>query len=247
MNLLQQMELYMKRFGKLDEATLKWVGLITMLIDHAAVCFLWRTDGAAGGSLRMTGPGWAVLYSVLRGIGRTAFPVFTFGIAEGWRHTRDQRRYMLRLLLLACISQVPFALVCGPSLNTVWTLTVGALACWMADRLCRSGSRLRAAGGLLAIGLLCAAASVFSMDYGWSGVVLILLFYLAGEHRLPAAWIGWVLLSVVNPAEVFSLGGFLLIQCYNGHRGRQKRFLFYIFYPAHLLLLFLIRCLVQSL
>lgn len=341
MEILQQMELYMRRYEKLDEAVLKWIALVAMLVDHAALCFLWQTHGGTGYGLALETNSRYFLYSVLRWIGRTAFPVFAFGIAEGCRHTRNPRRYLRRLLVLALVSQLPFVLVCLPSLgagrnflqlygavgeghwrlvplvlsdgwkimtgqshagrpglrlNTVFTLLCGALGCLLLRRVwpgqptvpekksdpgksaCADftrgsqcfgtgpdggteeagtdrtgkGSMPRVAGtgraGWLpliptaaALVLLCAAAQWLDMDYGWAGVALILLLYVGERHRLPAVTGGWVLLSLVNASELYSLGGFILIQCYNGKRGKQNALLFYIFYPVHLTVLFLIR------
>lgn len=268
----------------MNEAVLKWVGLVTMFLDHAALCLLWQLHGSSGYGLALESPAPGVLYTVLRAVGRTAFPIFAFGIAEGYQHTRSRGRYWFRLLLLAVVSQLPFWLVTrrdlnahrnlhllygqifsykitGTSplwLNTVFTLAAGLLAIVVVDRLTRpvpgnwrGGHRpaaiLRvAAAAAFTAGLCWAADEWLHVDYGWEGVLLVLLFWLTREHRLAGTLGGWILLCVSSPSELYSIGGFLLIQCYNGKRGRQCRSLFYWFYPVHLLVLFAIRFLIAG-
>ena len=108
-----------KRAG-LSAMTLKYIAMATMLVDHMGyVLFPW------------------ILW--LRCVGRIAFPIFAFQIAEGCIRTHDRRRYALRLLLFAVLTEVPFDLVFSgrpldPSYqNVLWTLLAGALVCWAAD------------------------------------------------------------------------------------------------------------------
>ena len=75
-----------------------------MVIDHAAVGLIEQSELASGVA-------WSLCGTAMRLMGRVAFPLFAFMIAEGAAHTRDRRRYALRLLLLAVISEIPFDLV----------------------------------------------------------------------------------------------------------------------------------------
>ena len=99
---------------------LKLIAVCTMFIDHM------------GHTLFPT-----VLW--LRCIGRLAFPIFCFLIAEGCVYTRDRRKYALRLLAFALLSEVPFDLMVGGTVwypysqNVLWTLLAGALICWCID------------------------------------------------------------------------------------------------------------------
>ena len=77
-----------------------------MVIDHAAVGLIEQSELASGVA-------WSLCGTAMRLMGRVAFPLFAFMIAEGAAHTRDRRRYALRLLLLAVISEIPFDLVAG--------------------------------------------------------------------------------------------------------------------------------------
>ena len=94
--------------------------MATMLVDHMGyVLFPW------------------ILW--LRCVGRIAFPIFAFQIAEGCIRTHDRRRYALRLLLFAVLTEVPFDLAFNGQVlylgyqNVLWTLLAGALVCWAAD------------------------------------------------------------------------------------------------------------------
>ena len=108
-----------KRAG-LSAMTLKYIAMATMLVDHMGyVLFPW------------------ILW--LRCVGRIAFPIFAFQIAEGCIRTHDRRRYALRLLLFAVLTEVPFDLAFNGQVlylgyqNVLWTLLAGALVCWAAD------------------------------------------------------------------------------------------------------------------
>ena len=110
-----------------------------MVIDHAAVGLIEQSELASGAA-------WSLCGTAMRLVGRVAFPLFAFMIAEGAAHTRDRRRYALRLLLLAVISEIPFDLVAGGTWlfpadqNTVFTLLLGLLAVWAGDLICGTGS-----------------------------------------------------------------------------------------------------------
>ena len=80
---------------------LKNIALVSMVIDHAAVGLIEQSELASGVA-------WSLCGTAMRLMGRVAFPLFAFMIAEGAVHTRDRRRYALRLLLLAVISEIPF-------------------------------------------------------------------------------------------------------------------------------------------
>ena len=117
---------------------LKKIALVSMTIDHAAVGLI-EQSGLASDAV------WSLWGTAMRLVGRVAFPLFAFMIAEGAVHTGDRRRYALRLLLLAIISEIPFNLAAGETFsypadqNTVFTLLLGLLAIWAGDLICGSG------------------------------------------------------------------------------------------------------------
>ena len=233
-------------------SVLKWVAIITMLIDHIGVVLVlgWAKYR------HYWGPGIEskFFYYFIRSIGRLGFPLFCFLLAEGFIHTRSRWKYLLRLFVFALISEIPFDLAFNGawiefgSQNVFFTLTLGLLAIMLWDRLTLGGGDCPPWRGLAAI--LCAtalgaAAHYMETDYGAMGVALILVMHLLRDRpwtRDQAA--GGVLAAMIpfgsHWIELFGVLAFPLFHLYNGQRGRQSKYFFYIFYPAHLLLLALI-------
>ncbi len=229
------------RFQKLSSGTIKTIALITMLIDHAAVALLLNPILLPAVPIYRGTPeaDLLTLYKVMRFIGRVAFPIFCFFLVEGFYHTRNKIRYALRLLVFAYISEAPFDLAFNNGVipdwsnqNTLFTLFFGLLAIWSYDYF-RDKWYLQLP---LVVGY-CAAAHFCNTDYGWMGVVVIFLFYLLYNWRIPQLLTGFIALSFIVGEFPGVLLALPLLLIYNGQRGRMPKYLFYAFYPAHLLLL----------
>ena len=244
------MELREKR--GLPGSVLKWIAIVTMLIDHVAVVLVygWAKYRHAWG----VGIESLNFYYVLRGIGRLGFPLFCFLLAEGFVHTRSRWKYLLRLFVFALISEIPFDLAFNGawiefgSQNVFFTLSLGLLAIMLWDRLTQGGEDCPPWRGLAAI--LCAialgaAAHYMETDYGAMGVALILVMYLLRDRPWTRDLVAGGVLAAMIPfgshwIELLGVLAFPLFHLYNGQRGRQSKYFFYVFYPAHLLLLALI-------
>ena len=177
---------------------------------------------------------------LLRWIGRLAMPVLCFFIGEGLRHTRSPRRYLLRLPGFALLSELPFDLAFYGGIewghqNAYFTLALGLLALWAIQSRGMEGWLLALTAAL--------AAELLGCDYGMYGVLLILLldrFHRARSEQLAAA-------ALLNLAffglqtQTLSLIALPLLWLYNGKRGRDDRRLFYLYYPAHLCVLGILR------
>ena len=177
---------------------------------------------------------------LLRWIGRLAMPVLCFFIGEGLRHTRSPRRYLLRLTGFALLSELPFDLAFYGGIewghqNAYFTLALGLLALWAIQSRGMEGWLLALTAAL--------AAELLGCDYGMYGVLLILLldrFHRARSEQLAAA-------AMLNLAffglqtQTLSLIALPLLWLYNGKRGRDDRRLFYLYYPAHLCVLGILR------
>ena len=177
---------------------------------------------------------------LLRWIGRLAMPVLCFFIGEGLRHTRSPRRYLLRLTGFALLSELPFDLAFYGGIewghqNAYFTLALGLLALWAIQSRGMEGWLLALTAAL--------AAELLGCDYGMYGVLLILLldrFHRARSEQLAAA-------ALLNLAffglqtQTLSLIALTLLWLYNGKRGRDDRRLFYLYYPAHLCVLGILR------
>lgn len=177
---------------------------------------------------------------LLRWIGRMAMPVLCFFIGEGLRHTRSPRRYLLRLTGFALLSELPFDLAFYGGIewghqNVYFTLALGLLALWAIQSRGMEGWLLALTAAL--------AAELLGCDYGMYGVLLILLLdrvHRARSEQLAAA-------ALLNLAffglqtQTLSLIALPLLWLYNGKRGRDDRRLFYLYYPAHLCVLGILR------
>jgi hypothetical protein len=242
--------------------TLKMVAVISMLIDHIGATVLERilmTAGAAGFSI--VNAHWQefyILYMVLRGIGRLAFPIYCFLIVEGFVHTRSVAKYAARLFVFALLSEVPFDLAFNKGLwdmsynNVFFTLFLGLLVIWgirYVDRkiACENEDGSISHGKLLLRSILnmllifagmALAELVLKCDYGAAGILAIVVLYLMRSHPKTAVLVTVVLLTVLcSELEIVALLDVLLIAGYNGTRGRKMKYFFYAFYPVHLLIL----------
>ena len=200
---------------------LKLLGMLAMTADHIGAVFFPEIP-------------------LLRWIGRLAMPVLCFFIGEGLRHTRSPRRYLLRLTGFALLSELPFDLAFYGGIewghqNVYFTLALGLLALWAIQSRGMEGWLLALTAAL--------AAELLGCDYGMYGVLLILLldrFHRARSEQLAAA-------ALLNLAffglqtQTLSLIALPLLWLYNGKRGRDDRRLFYLYYPAHLCVLGILR------
>ncbi len=230
-------------------AILKWIAVISMAIDHvgASLVEALRIKASTNGTW------YAFLdsYDMMRNIGRLAFPIFCFMIVEGFTHTSNRRNYLRNLLLFGCISEIPFDMAFSRKIfspydqNVMFTLALGLAAIWAIDELLK---RQRGMKGFLIFLLITLAAYVagtaLHVDYSGFGVVEIILLYMFRNNRLAQCVCGAVSFMPVPGEFPFALISFPLLYCYNGERGRQNKRFFYIFYPAHLLILGIISMLI---
>ena len=208
----------------IDGFTLKMIAIITMAIDHIGYIFLPGTD----------------YYNIFRAIGRIAFPIFCFLIVEGFQHTNSPMNYLMRLIVFAFLSEVPFDLAFfGTTLNMNNQNVFFTLAIGLACLFCLEEMNRRRWFSIFLV-LLFVVSYFIKCDYGVGGVLLICMFYLTRD----SFWVQFVLAGLIfymffGPAELFGLISLILIYFYNGKRGYNKaQWFFYIFYPLHLLILY---------
>ena len=228
-----------KKLG-LNGSTLKIFALVIMFIDHVGAVIVQRT---------MTMPGfdhdfWSSLYWPVRYVGRLAFPIFCFLLVEGFIHTSNVKKYLNGMLLFAIISEIPFNLGIAGTVfsleyqNVFWELALGivAMLCLEIIEKKKMNYWLQV---ILRIGIIfafAAVAEVLNFDYGMYGIISIVALYSFRQNRLMQLLIGAISFYWEPVAPL----AFLLIALYNGKRGKNIKYAFYIFYPAHLLLLYAI-------
>ncbi len=240
----------------LSQEGLKLIACITMLLDHIGAvivmaCFE-NTTGANKGML-------LDFYEVLRMIGRLAFPIYCFLLVEGSVHTRDPKRYGLRLLIAALLSEVPFDLAFEGGLswahqNVMLTLLLGFLMLRVMG-LCS-----RFFWKLLVIMSFAAAAKLLRTDYGADGILVIALFALtrgstwSGILQFFGLWcifspfylltpIRWLISGFSLTVQELAALAIVPIVGYDGRKVTKSKAIqwaFYLFYPAHLLALYVI-------
>ena len=211
---------------------LKWIAIITMVIDHTAAVLLPQTS-----------PTWMVM----RCIGRLAFPIFVFLLVEGFFHTRNINKYLIRLGIFALISEVPFDLALYGTVlefthqNIFFTLFLG-LSCIYLMSLVEKKYKTNVfltnlLQGLITLGI-CIIAFILHTDYSFAGILLIAAFYLfRGNKVLLTISLLFVAAFVLGSIEVFATLAIIPIAFYNGEKGKSMKYFFYVFYPAHLLIL----------
>ena len=191
-------------------------------------------------------------------IGRLAFPVFAFQISEGYSHTKNLKKYFTRILIFAIISQIPFIVFHFMVskifyLNIFFTLLMGLLAIFSYDKI---PNKIL---GLLVVASCAFIAEITNMDYGYWGVLVIFMFYICKNNKtlMSLSWLGLVLLQylpriikydfyyVYILLAIFTFLAIFPILLYNKKQGRKIKYLLYIFYPAHLLVVFGIHCLLH--
>ena len=290
---------------------IKLIAIISMLLDHIGYAILIRLPGMAN----LTSATNSV-YSILRCLGRPAFPIYCFMLVEGIMHTRSPLKYAARMLGFAIVSEIPFDLAFyGTPLwkdhqNVYWTLLLGVLMLWAFKTLDEKGTgpvpklllkilpliivpgyafwRTRntlihkslsfplpqvvlywAAGVITLIVvfalinyiyreysertalILCADLIITSVtaliadlcktDYRSAGIIAIAAMYMFKKNDIDRIISGGVVLTLLShPIEIASVLAIPFISRYNHERGRGMKYLFYLFYPAHLIILYLI-------
>jgi len=218
---------------------LKIIGLLTMLCDHAGDAFIGE-------------------FSFLNLIGRIAFPIFAFQVVQGYMYTSNVKKYMLRLFLFACISQIPFMLFLSIFsnsyyLNIFFTLLLGIIGLYGYDKI-----KNKYLSFCLAIFILIASHFI-QVDYGSYGVAVIFLFYIFNTkfiNKKIFMCFTFVLITILKylpniinyPSIAITYILCILFTCislvpicfYNGKQGPKIKYLFYAFYPIHLFILWLL-------
>ena len=215
---------------------LKIIGIITMLLDHIGLVFYDE--------------------SILRFIGRLAFPIFAFQASLGYEHTKNIKKYLLKLFIFAIISQIPYYLMTidnGFHFNSIFTISFGVLSIVAYNKLDKLFDKI------LAISLICILATCLRVEYGIAGILSIFFFNKFKDNKIILSILFSLLftlyysLFIVFEKEIiynlFLLLGTLLslipINLYNGQEGKKLKYFFYIFYPLHMLIIWLLSTIIK--
>lgn len=233
--------------GGISADVLKVIAMVTMVIDHmGAVLFP------------------EVPY--LRLIGRISFPIFTWLLVMGFMHTSNLKKYLLRMGIFAVISEIPFDLAMSGNVtfqgqNIYFTLLLDIVMLCLLKKGLDEGRRTAVRFGVIAAAML--LAGVLKFDYKCTGPVLAAVFYLYVRNGKPGLTGGFLLFCMSNllipfvsgssimniyvwigaaaaiSTEILGILAIPLICNYNGvRRWKKGKYIFYIFYPIHLLILY---------
>ncbi len=233
---------------------IKLIAIISMFCDHTG-------DAIVGD------------FSVLSIIGRIAFPLFAFQLVIGYEHTHDLKKYMLRLLVFAFISQIPYGIMIHNissayfPLNIFFTLLLGIICMYIFDYT-KEDSNLKNKRGfniyisllkLLLITFILIIAQLTKVDYEAWGVFLILFIHIFYKQNKAIFSLGFIALCIVRyisyffmPVDlsrvilfiIFTAFPLIFMLLYNGKKGPSIKYFFYAFYPVHLIILDIIHFLI---
>ena len=233
-------ERYMKKTG-INGNVLKIIAVISMTIDHVGLILF--NDNL-----------------VMRCIGRIAFPIFGFMIAEGCFYTKNKLHYFLRVFMLGALCQIVY-FVADKSIYLGVLITFSfSIATIFAYKNAFEKEHIKAKDALLFLSMLCTDVVVciifpilfkalgFYVDYGILGVLFPVLAYI-GRGKTYGIWLMATVLAMMSLTSMwyqwFSLAALILIALYSGKRGKRfGKYFFYVYYPAHLAAIWLIGFLV---
>lgn len=234
---------------KLSHEKLHILAMLFMLVDHLGMLIFPQLT-------------W------MRSVGRLAFPIFCFMIVEGYYHTSNNKKYAIRLLISAIISEIPFDyMVWGtwlsPYQNVMWTLLIGLLSINIIDR----ANKLKNIAIKIILNIIIVTVSyllgqVLIVDYYGAGVLQVLVFYYGHGKELHKKLLQVIGLYYINYVMLggyeIELGGFdipqqaigilslAFIWLYNekkelkGTSNKVFKYICYGFYPVHMIVLYFV-------
>lgn len=234
---------------KLTATHLKFIALISMFIDHFAATIIKNYAIVNGiNTYTLFNPFEAdttvgVIYSLMRTVGRLAFPLYIFLLVEGFRHTRNIKKYIIRMVIFAFISEIPFDLafygrIFEPSHQNVFiTMSLGLILLYILDQLELKKLKFKTILAVLAVCLVAFINEYINADYGAYGIIFIAVIYLYRNNPKVQA----IMMFIVGTGQYTAALAGPITYFYNGKKGKQiNKYFFYLFYPAHLLLFYFI-------
>ena len=227
----------LKKIQVFTGAQLKYIAFISMLIDHVNNAIVTPLLKGSGFLLYLSN-----IFSIL---GRIAFPIFLFFIVEGFFKTKDRKKYLITMIIFGIISEVPFDMFTSRTFfnpnwnNMMFTLALCLIAIWIVDSL-KGKIKIKALwyiSSIIIVIFFGFLAMIFSLDYDYHAIFAAYIFYIFYDKPLLGAALGY--LSIIK--EVYSVLGFVINLSYNGERGRQYKWLNYLFYPVHLFIIGVLR------
>lgn len=200
---------------------IKIIAMLAMLIDHMGQVYFPN----------------AVVFTI---VGRLAFPLFCCGVAKGYKRTGNIKKYALRLLILAIISQYPYSMLFDNfHLNVCFTLLAGLLVIQLYESKINYFIKVPAILGLLI------ASHILFFEYGIYGIATVVVFHLFdGKYYLvflqAVVTVIGIMLYGYYPMQLISILSVGIIALFEKYDFKINRVIQYGFYPAHIILLLLL-------
>lgn len=232
-----------RRYFQFSRNQLKWIAMLTMLIDHIGFLFL----GHLGEE--------SLLYLLFRIIGRISFPLFCFLLVQGFLSTRNEARYAGRLFVFALISEIPYDFFKYGKLfylkdqNILFTFSISVLVLMLLKRIEFSDiPYYKLLRRLLVV--ICGVIVTYLLrtDYALLGILYTAViygcrrrlyeqFFLLGILMLMSNWLNpWQILAL--PFLYFCRDKILEKEQAGDERpAAYWKYMFYMFYPVHMILL----------
>lgn len=192
---------------------------------------------------------------IFRIIGRLAFPIFAYMIAEGCKYTKNRKRYLGFIALEGVACQLVYiAAENSLYMNIFITFTMSIMIIFLGEKALKEKKTVYYALLALSVAVIYALCELlpkalpdtdFAVDYGFFGVLMPAVIYFAKDNRqtkLTAVFAMCVLLSISSSdLQYFSVFSVLPLALYNGERGKLRlKYFFYVYYPLHLAVIYLI-------
>ena len=213
---------------------LKLIAIIAMVCDHV-------------GAVLFPSELW------LRIIGRITMPIMAYFASVGFRKTKNIHKYLLRLGIFSVLSEPCYYLLFSEHSNVIITIFLGVMALYIGDILHKKIKHDCIV--LIPYAVMCVIAFLLNSDWSYAGILFIIAFYYADGNRIKTifyplpVYILFMLSFLGKGLEYFQLNllqlcgaiSLPLLCLYNGKKGPNIKYLFYVFYPVHLLVIYLIK------
>lgn len=235
----------MDRFKILTNNALKIIACISMVFDHIGVIIFPEVM-------------W------LRAVGRLAYPLFAFCLAEGCYYTKDKIKHLIVIAMLGVAIQLfEYVFLEMIDLSIFIVFSISIILIYLLDdidKAIRNKKKILSAISivtflalLFGLNVLVYYSLIFDANFGYYGIIVPVILYAVKKYLNKHSW--WIYVDCIlliglfvartlitnNVYVLFSLFVIPLLLMYNGKRGKWKiKYFFYFFYPLHLAAIYLI-------
>lgn len=238
-----------KRIG-ISSSTIKVIAIVAMTLDHIAwlifdyMISIRGMDSYPAFPDRYSAMAYRTLYIhsfACHIIGRIAFPLFVFLLVEGIHNTKSFIKYLTTILAFAFIAEIPFNLIyarqyfCFDKQNTLFTLVLCMIAVYALNKLNKKWYF-----AIMIVTVCAVLAHFLNVDYGFKAVVIACIMELLYNKKSIGFSLACAFMAIFNPWELCGLLALPLIILYNGERGIRLKYTFYIYYPVHMAVIYMV-------